>query len=105
MGDVIIRPAIPDDAEGPHLHQSAEHHAKLDPERYSVPAIDPISARYRDSTREGATMVKMRIIAVREQLMQAAEKWGLPGRGSNDPGIQCARCAQAPSISASSGSR
>jgi len=45
-----IRTAVADDASGiaRTLVESGEHHANLDPERYSVPAVDEISARYRD---------------------------------------------------------
>jgi GNAT superfamily N-acetyltransferase len=46
----MIRPANSEDANGiarTYL-ESAEHHARLDPERYLVPAVDKISARYRE---------------------------------------------------------
>jgi len=47
---VSIRPAVPEDADGitRTFLESAEHHAGLDPARYAVPAMDAISARYRD---------------------------------------------------------
>jgi hypothetical protein len=37
----IIRPAVPEDAEGiaRTFIESAEHHAKLDPARYFVPEL------------------------------------------------------------------
>lgn len=47
---VTIRPAVAEDADGitrTYL-ESAEYHANLDPERYSVPAVEAISARYRE---------------------------------------------------------
>jgi len=46
-----IRPAVPGDADGIALTflESAEYHADLDPERYLTPAVETISARYRDS--------------------------------------------------------
>jgi len=45
-----IRPAVVEDADGivrTYL-ESAEYHAGLDPERYWVPAVETISARYRE---------------------------------------------------------
>ena len=47
---ITIRPAVPEDADGiAHTFlESAEYHARLDPERYLVPAIETISARYRE---------------------------------------------------------
>ena len=47
---ITIRPARPEDADGitrVYL-ESAEHHARLDPERYSIPAVEAIAARYRE---------------------------------------------------------
>ena len=46
---ITIRPALSIDADGIArvFLESAEHHARLDPERYSVPAIETITARYR----------------------------------------------------------
>jgi len=48
--DATIRPAVPGDADGiaRTFLESAAHHAGLDPERYSVPALDLIAARYRE---------------------------------------------------------
>src|SRR5262249_26252869 len=72
MGDVRspagieIRPAVAEDAEGISrvFLESAEYHAELDPERYSTPAVETISARYRegrqhppDAGREVVTLV------------------------------------------------
>ena len=56
MGDapypaaIEIRPAVPEDADGiaRTFLESAEYHAELDPERYSIPAVETISARYRE---------------------------------------------------------
>lgn len=47
---ITIRPAVPEDADGiaRTFLESAEYHARLDPERYSAPAVETISARYRD---------------------------------------------------------
>jgi ribosomal protein S18 acetylase RimI-like enzyme len=47
---ITIRPAVSGDAEGiaRTFLQSAEYHASLDPERYSAPAVEIISARYRE---------------------------------------------------------
>jgi len=47
---ITIRPAVPKDADGiAHIFlESAEYHARLDPERYSVPALETIAAHYRE---------------------------------------------------------
>src|SRR5262245_20038053 len=46
---ITIRPAAPQDADAiAHTFlESAEYHARLDPERYSVPALETIAAHYR----------------------------------------------------------
>lgn len=51
-----IRPAVPDDADGiaRTYVESAEHHAQLDRERYWVPSVEVISARYRDGRQHPA---------------------------------------------------
>jgi lactoylglutathione lyase len=63
---VTIRPAVLEDADGiaRTYIESAEYHASLDPERYSVPAFEAILARYRegrqdprDASGEGITLV------------------------------------------------
>jgi ribosomal protein S18 acetylase RimI-like enzyme len=48
---ITIRTAVSGDAEGiaRTFLESAEHHASLDPERYSLPAIETVSARYRET--------------------------------------------------------
>jgi GNAT superfamily N-acetyltransferase len=48
--EITIRPAVSRDADGiaRTFCESAEYHAGLDPERYAVPAIEAISARYRE---------------------------------------------------------
>ena len=56
MGDapnpaaVTVRPAVPKDADGiTRVYiESAEHHARLDPERYWIPPVAEISSRYRE---------------------------------------------------------
>ncbi|WP_321470206.1 GNAT family N-acetyltransferase [uncultured Paludibaculum sp.] len=56
MGDdhhiaaIEIRPAVPDDADGiaRTFLESAEYHAALDPERYAIPSVETILARYRE---------------------------------------------------------
>ena len=63
---ITIRPAVSEDADGiarTYL-ESADYHAHLDPERYSAPAVETISARYRegrqhppDTGAEGITLV------------------------------------------------
>jgi lactoylglutathione lyase len=47
---IMIRPAVSDDAAGiaRTFLESAEFHASLDPERYLLPDIETISARYRE---------------------------------------------------------
>ena len=47
---ITIRPAVSEDADGiaRTFLESAEYHARLDPERYSAPAIAAISTRYRE---------------------------------------------------------
>lgn len=52
---VHVRVAVSDDADGIALVfvESAVHHARLDPDRYSVPAVASISARYRSGERNG----------------------------------------------------
>jgi len=47
---ITIRPAVPDDADGITrvYMESAEYHARLDPERYWIPAVEAIRARYRE---------------------------------------------------------
>ena len=50
LAAVEIRPAVPEDADGiAHIFlESAEYHAELDPERYSIPEVETISSRYRE---------------------------------------------------------
>jgi ribosomal protein S18 acetylase RimI-like enzyme len=47
---ITIRPAAPEDADGiaRAFQESAEYHARLDPERYLVPALETIAAHYRE---------------------------------------------------------
>ena len=63
---VTIRPAVSEDADGiaRTFLESAEYHARLDQERYWIPAVETISARYRegrqhapDAGEEGITLV------------------------------------------------
>ena len=48
--EITIRPALSRDAEGiaRAYFESAKYHAAMDPERYSVPALETILARYRE---------------------------------------------------------
>jgi GNAT superfamily N-acetyltransferase len=64
---VTIRPAVPDDADGiaRAFLESAEYHAGLDPERYWVPAVETISARYREE-RERSSPAEAGITLVAE---------------------------------------
>ena len=54
---VTIRPAVPEDADGiaRAFLESAEYHACLDPERYSVPALETIVTRYREGQQHPQT--------------------------------------------------
>jgi len=63
---ITIRPAVREDADGiaRTFLESAEYHARLDPQRYWVPALETISARYREGRQqspnapgEGITLV------------------------------------------------
>jgi len=47
---ITIREAVSGDADGiaRTFIESAEYHARLDPERYLVPAVEAISARYQE---------------------------------------------------------
>lgn len=47
---IKIRSAVPEDADGiaRAFLESAEFHAKLDPERYLIPALETISMHYRE---------------------------------------------------------
>jgi ribosomal protein S18 acetylase RimI-like enzyme len=63
---IKIRPAVSEDCNGiaRAFVESAEYHARLDPERYSAPAVETISARYRerqqhptDAGGQGITLV------------------------------------------------
>jgi len=47
---ITIRSAVVEDADAiVRIYlESAEHHASLDPERYWIPAVEMISARYRE---------------------------------------------------------
>jgi len=53
---VTIRPAVAEDAAGiaRTFVDSAQHHARLDPARYAVPAEAVIAARYRDGRQHAA---------------------------------------------------
>jgi len=50
LAAITIRPAVLKDADGiaATFLESAEYHARLDPERYSPPAVETISERYRE---------------------------------------------------------
>ena len=63
---ITIRPAVSEDADAiaRTFLESASYHARLDPERYVVPAVETISTRYRKGRqhspeigREGLTLV------------------------------------------------
>jgi ribosomal protein S18 acetylase RimI-like enzyme len=48
---IATRSAVSEDAEGiaRTFLESAEYHARLDPERYSIPIVETISARHREA--------------------------------------------------------
>ena len=50
LAAIEIRPAVPKDADGiaRTFLESAEYHAELDSERYLTPALETITARYRE---------------------------------------------------------
>ncbi len=53
---ITIRPAVSEDADQitrTYL-ESADHHARLDPERYFIPTAEAIAARYRDGRQHPA---------------------------------------------------
>jgi ribosomal protein S18 acetylase RimI-like enzyme len=59
---ITIRQAVSEDADGiaRTFVESAEYHASIDPERYAVPAVQEISARYREgrhAAEGGITLV------------------------------------------------
>ena len=52
---IEIRPADPEeDGIARTFLESAEYHAELDPERYSTPTVETISARYREGRQHPA---------------------------------------------------
>lgn len=65
---VIIRPATSADADGiaRAFIESADYHARLDPERYWLPAVETISARYREGRQHPPDAVAGRITLVAE---------------------------------------
>lgn len=65
---ITIRPAGSEDADGiaRTFLQSAEYHASLDPERYAVPTLETISARYRERLQHSPAKVVKGINLVAE---------------------------------------
>jgi ribosomal protein S18 acetylase RimI-like enzyme len=65
---VTIRPAVSEDADGiaRSFLESAEYHASVDPERYSAPAVETITTRYREGRQhpqpggDGITLIAER---------------------------------------------
>jgi ribosomal protein S18 acetylase RimI-like enzyme len=53
---IFVRSAVPLDADAIAriFLESAEYHARLDPERYSPPTLDKVSARYREGRQHPA---------------------------------------------------
>ena len=64
---VTIRPAVRTDAPGiaATFLESAEHHARLDPVRYHVPAIDAIQTRYADEWQQSTGASRITLVAER----------------------------------------
>jgi len=65
---IAIRPATSEDADGiTRVYQeSAEYHAQLDAERYSIPAMEAISARYREGRQHPPATAGQAITLVAE---------------------------------------
>jgi GNAT superfamily N-acetyltransferase len=65
-----IRAAVANDAAAiaRTLLESGEHHASLDPERYAVPPLEEISARYREGRQHppGALGASITMVAQRD---------------------------------------
>jgi GNAT superfamily N-acetyltransferase len=66
---VILRPAVFNDAPGiaRSLLESAEHHARLDSERYFVPPLETLLTRYQNRIRELSSDGPAEIMLVAEQ--------------------------------------
>ncbi len=66
--EIEIRAAVPEDADGiaRTFLDSATHHAELDPERYSTPAVELISARYREARQHPSQEMAAAITLVAE---------------------------------------
>jgi ribosomal protein S18 acetylase RimI-like enzyme len=66
---VIIRPAVSADADGiaRAFIESADYHARLDPERYWLPAVETISARYRQGRQHPPDALSGSITLVAER--------------------------------------
>jgi ribosomal protein S18 acetylase RimI-like enzyme len=64
---IHIRPADSGDAAGIAMTflESAEHHARLDPERYRVPSIETVVKRYREAAPPNATEPHVTLVAER----------------------------------------
>ncbi len=64
---IRIRPAVAGDAEGIALAflESAEHHARLDPARYRVPAAETTLARYREGRQHSRDAAAITLVAER----------------------------------------
>jgi ribosomal protein S18 acetylase RimI-like enzyme len=65
---IAIRSGVSDDADAitrTYL-ESADLHARLDPERYAIPTLDAISARYRDRLQSPPGVVTESITLVAE---------------------------------------
>jgi ribosomal protein S18 acetylase RimI-like enzyme len=65
---MTIRPALPGDAEGiaRTFLESAEYHAGLDPERYSIPDASAIATRYREGRAHPPDATAVTLVAERD---------------------------------------
>lgn len=65
---VMVRPAVFNDADGIAriFLESGQYHARMDPERYSPPAIETISTCYRNELQDFSDRVAARITFVAE---------------------------------------
>ena len=66
--EVHVRSAVSGDADGIALVfvESAAHHARIDPDRYAIPAIASISARYRTGQPPGTQVSSGKVTLVAE---------------------------------------
>lgn len=66
---VTIRPAVPEDFDGiARIYlESAEYHARLDPERYAPPAFEAVWIRYHKEPQDASSKPRQQITLVAER--------------------------------------